>query len=322
MRSLVRSGGQAEASGKAGNKETLSKSFPRGSPRSPFGWEWSPENPRNPRLGQWGDNLQACPPSATVAGSVLCEVDDKGIATLTINRPEALNALNSEVLSHIQSTVAGLAGKAKAILVTGAGKAFVAGADIAQMARLAPEEARKFSLAGQEAFGSFADFEGPVVAAVNGYALGGGLELAMACDVIVASDKAVVGQPEAKLGVVPGFGGTQRLARRVGPGRAKWLLMTGENVKADEALRLGIVDKVVPHDQLIAEARKILEAAVANGPQAVAWCKKLVDEGLETELWDALQFESENFGAAFGTHDQKEGMNAFLEKRKAAFRGN
>lgn len=254
--------------------------------------------------------------------TVLCDVDDKGLATLTINRPEALNALNGDVIDAIVSAIAGLPSNAKAIIVTGAGKAFVAGADISAMANLTGEKAAEFSRKGQDAFGSFADFEGPVIAAVNGYALGGGLELAMACDIIVASDKAVVGQPEVKLGVVPGFGGTQRLARRVGPGRAKWLLMSGENVKADEALRIGIVDKVVPHEQLLAECRKMAETILANGPQAVAWCKKLVDEGLETDLWQGLAFETENFGASFRTHDQKEGMKAFLEKRKAAFKGN
>jgi enoyl-CoA hydratase len=252
---------------------------------------------------------------------LLCETDETGIATLTVNRPEALNALNAEVLEAIHATVTGLHGKAKAILLTGAGKAFVAGADIAAMASLSREEAREFSLAGQDTFQALADFPGPVVAALNGYALGGGLELAMACDILVASDKAVVGQPEAKLGVVPGFGGSQRLPRRTGPGVAKWLLMTGETVKADEALRLGIVDRVVPHDQLIAEARKVLTQCLANGPLAVAACKRLVDDGLDRPLPEALELEADAFGDAFATHDQKEGMAAFLAKRKAAFTG-
>lgn len=252
---------------------------------------------------------------------VLCDIDDKGIATLTINRPEALNALNAEVLDAVGATVKSLHGKAKGILVTGAGKAFVAGADIAAMATLTGEEAAMFSRKGQAAFGEFGEFPGPVVAAINGYAFGGGLELAMACDILVASDKASVGQPEVSLGVVPGFGGSQRLPRRVGPGVAKWLLMTGERIKADEALRLGIVDKVVPHDTLMTECRKILEQILAHGPLAVASVKKLVDEGLEAELWESLEYEAEVFGSSFRTADQREGMRAFLEKRRPAFTG-
>lgn len=252
---------------------------------------------------------------------VLVDIDDKGIATLTVNRPDALNALNGDVLDAIGSTVKGLHGRAKAIIVTGSGKAFVAGADIAAMANLDGDAAAAFSRRGQAAFGELGDFPGLVIAAINGYALGGGLELAMACDVLIASDRASVGQPEVSLGVVPGFGGSQRLPRRTGPGIAKWLLMTGERVKADEALRLGIVDKVVPHDTLMAECRKLAEAAVAHGPLAVASVKKLVDEGLECDIWEGLDYEAEVFGSSFRTQDQKEGMKAFLEKRKPAFAG-
>jgi enoyl-CoA hydratase len=254
--------------------------------------------------------------------TVTVETDAAGIATLTVNRPDALNALNGEVLDAIKSSVEDLQGRAKAIVVTGAGKAFVAGADIAAMANLDSTAATEFSRRGQAAFQALADFPGLVVAAVNGYALGGGLELALACDVILASDKASLGQPEVTLGVVPGFGGSQRLPRRVGPGAAKWLLMTGERVKADEALRMGLVDHVVPHDSLMMASRDLATKALANGPLAVAWVKKLVDEGLECELWDALEYEAETFGAAFGTKDQKEGMGAFLEKRKPAFKGH
>jgi enoyl-CoA hydratase len=253
---------------------------------------------------------------------LLCETDDKGIATLTVNRPEALNALNAEVLEALHAAVTGLHGKAKAIVLTGAGKAFVAGADIAAMAGLSPQEAREFSLAGQDSLQALADFLGPVVAAINGYALGGGFELAMACDILIASDKAVVGQPEVKLGVVPGFGGSQRLPRRVGPGIAKWMLLSGDNVKAEMALQLGLVDRVVPHDTLLAECRKLLETILANGPLAVAACKRLVDDGLDRPLPEALELEADAFGAAFATADQKEGMAAFLGKRKAAFTGH
>jgi enoyl-CoA hydratase len=253
---------------------------------------------------------------------VLSEIDPSGVATLTINRPEALNALNAEVLEALTAAARDLKGKAKAIVVTGAGKAFVAGADISQMQGLGKAEAEAFARRGHQVGQALADFPGPVIAAINGYALGGGLELAMACDILVASEKAVVGQPEVKLGVVPGFGGSQRLPRRTGPGIAKWLLMTGDSVKADEALRLGIVDKVVPPDALLAECRKIAEACLANGPLAIASAKRLVDRGLDVSLQAALDLEVKAFGESFATADQKEGMNAFLEKRKAAFTGH
>lgn len=246
---------------------------------------------------------------------------DGALATLTINRPEALNALNSALLHELHNAVDSVKDKARAIIVTGAGKAFVAGADIQEMVDLEAKEAQAFSEAGQSTFRALAEFPGPVIAAVNGYALGGGLELAMACDIILASDRAVVGQPEVQLGVVPGFGGSQRLARRVGPGRAKWLLMTGEKVKADEALRLGIVDRVVPGEQLMAEARTLAEACLQNGPLAVASVKELVSEGLDEPLGKALSLEAKAFGRSFATKDQEEGMRAFLEKRKANFRG-
>lgn len=252
---------------------------------------------------------------------VLTDLDASGIATLTLNRPEALNALNAEVLDAVAAAARGLKGKAKAIIVTGTGKAFVAGADIAQMQSLGQAEAEAFARRGHAFGAALADFPGPVIAAINGYALGGGLELAMACDILVASDKAVVGQPEVKLGVVPGFGGSQRLPRRTGPGVAKWLLMTGESVKADEALRLGIVDRVVPHDTLLAECRRIAEACLANGPLAVAAAKRLVDRGLDLPLPAALDLEAKAFGESFATADQKEGMKAFIEKRKAGFAG-
>lgn len=252
---------------------------------------------------------------------VQVDLDPNGIATVTVNRPEALNALNAEVLAALEAAAKDLDGKARAIIVTGSGKAFVAGADIAAMKDLDGDGAAAFARKGHALGHALADFPGPVIAAVNGYALGGGLELAMACDIIVASDKAVVGQPEVKLGVVPGFGGSQRLARRVGPGLAKLLLMTGDNVKADEALRMGIVDKVVPHDTLLAEARKVAEACLSNGPVAVQFAKALVDDGLDLPLDEALELEADTFGDCFRTADQKEGMAAFLGKRKAVFKG-
>lgn len=258
----------------------------------------------------------------TDAPVVTCATDMHGIAQVTINRPEALNALNAEVLTTLRDTVAGLQGKAKAIIVTGAGgKAFVAGADIAEMAGFDPEAAAAFSRRGQEAFQTLAAFPGPSVAAINGYCLGGGLELALACDIIIASEKAVLGLPEATLAVVPGFGGTQRLPRRIGMGRAKMMLMTGEQVKADEARKMGLVERVVPPDELQSEARSLVQAILKNGPLAVAAIKRLVNDGADKTLPSALELEADAFGEMFGTGDQKEGMHAFLEKRKAAYKG-
>ncbi|MHB8634832.1 MAG: enoyl-CoA hydratase-related protein [Thermoplasmatota archaeon] len=246
-------------------------------------------------------------------------VVDQGVATLTVERPEALNALNAATLDAIGSAAADAASRARVLVVTGSGKAFVAGADIPEMSSLTPAEAAAFSARGQGAFQAVADFPGPTIAAVNGYALGGGLELALACDVILASDRAVLGQPEVSLGVIPGFGGTQRLARRVGAGKAKWLLFTGERVKADEALRLGLVDWVVPHDALSGAVRDLATKCMANAPLAVAAVKRLVD--LPVSLEEGLTLETKAFGDSFATHDQREGMGAFVAKRKPAFEG-
>ncbi len=252
---------------------------------------------------------------------VVARVED-GIATITINRPHALNALNSDVLDGIRSAVEHLPAATRGILLTGAGeKAFVAGADIAQMVDFGPAEAETFSRRGQQAFQALADFPGPVVAAINGFALGGGLELAMACDILLASEKARLGLPETTLAVVPGFGGTQRLPRRVGPGMAKRLLFTGEMIKAQEALRIGLVDAVVDPDDLMDEARALLGSMLKNGPMAVSECKRLVDVGLDMPLEDAIAMEATAFGAIFGTQDQEEGMRAFLDKRKPEFKG-
>lgn len=258
----------------------------------------------------------------TDAPVVTCATDVQGIAQITINRPDALNALNAEVLGAIHETVDALEGKAKAIIVTGAGnKAFVAGADIAEMADFDAEAAAAFSRRGQAAFQALSDFPGPVVAAINGYALGGGLELALACDILIASEKAVLGLPEATLAVVPGFGGSQRLPRRVGPGLAKLLLMTGDQVKSDEARKLRLVDRVVPPDELLSEARSLVQKMLRNGPLAIQAAKRLVDEGIDKTLASGLEMEADAFGQMFGTADQGEGMHAFLEKRKPQFTG-
>lgn len=252
---------------------------------------------------------------------VVTDIQD-GIATITVNRPEALNALNSAVLDGIRRAVEGVAGNAQAILLTGAGdKAFVAGADIAEMVDYDPDEAEAFSRRGQEAFQTLADFPGPTVAAINGFALGGGLELAMACDVLVAADNAKLGLPEATLAVVPGFGGTQRLPRRVGTGKAKQLLFTGGMVDAAEAHRIGLVDQVTAGEDLITTCTKMLSKALRNGPIAIQQIKRLVDDGMEMPLADGLSLEASAFGEVFGTEDQTTGMRAFLNKEKPAFKG-
>ncbi len=259
---------------------------------------------------------------ATTEPVVTTDISD-GIATITVNRPHALNALNSAVLDGIRAAVEGVVGKADAILLTGAGeKAFVAGADIAEMVDYGPAEAEAFSRRGQEAFQTLADFPGPTVAAINGFALGGGLELAMACDILVAADTAKLGLPETTLAVVPGFGGTQRLPRRVGAGKAKQLMFTGGMIGAAEALRIGLVDDVTEPDALIATCTKMLGKALRNGPLAVQAVKRLIDDGLEMDLDDAISMEASAFGEVFGTDDQSEGMQAFLEKRKPSFTGS
>lgn len=245
---------------------------------------------------------------------------ENGIATITINRPEALNALNSAVLDGIRAAVEGC--DARAIVVTGAGKAFVAGADIAEMKDYGPEEAEAFSRRGQEAFQHLADFPGPVVAAINGFALGGGLELALACDILFASSKAKLGLPEATLGVVPGFGGTQRLPERVGVGMAKKLLFSGEIIGAEEAQRIGLVDVVCEPNELMDAVAAYMATCAKNGPLALQEAKRLVTDGSEMPMSDAIAMEAAAFGGIFDTADQKEGMAAFLEKRKANYTGN
>lgn len=254
---------------------------------------------------------------ATMEAPVVCTTAN-GIATITINRPHALNALNSAVLDGVRDAVTAV--NADAIILTGAGeKAFVAGADIAEMVDLDGSAAEAFSRRGQDAFQTLADFPGPTVAAINGFALGGGLEVAMACDILIAGTNAKLGLPETTLGVVPGFGGTQRLPRRVGPGQAKKLMFTGAIIDANEALRIGLVDAV--DDNPVEAAQKLLGKALRNGPIAVQTCKHLIDDGLEMDLDDAISMEAAAFGAVFETADKTEGMRAFLQKRKPSFEG-
>ena len=249
---------------------------------------------------------------------------DGAIATLTINREKALNALSSQVIAELTHAAGELevSTDVRCVIVTGAGeKAFVAGADIAEMQDLSPPQAQAFSEMGGALGTAIETSEKAWIAAVNGFALGGGCELALACDFIHASEKAKFGQPEVKLGVIPGFGGTQRLARRVGVAKAKELCMTGDQITAAEALRIGLVDAVWPAAELMAKVRELAARIAANGPLAVAECKRLIHLGQSTTLEHALALEQRSFGLLFSSQDQREGMKAFVEKRKAQFKG-
>ncbi len=248
------------------------------------------------------------------------------IAVVTITRDKALNALSSTVISELTNIVGELeiSTDILAVILTGAGdKSFVAGADIAEMVEMTPVQARAFSEMGGAVGSAIENSDKPWIAAVNGYAFGGGCELALACDFIHASDQASFGQPEVKLGVIPGFGGTQRLARRVGVSKCKELCMTGDTIKAPEALRIGLVDAVWPHIELMGRVRELATRIAANGPLAVAEVKRLVHQGQSASLENALALEQRSFGLLFGTADQREGMTAFLAKprRPAQFKG-
>lgn len=247
-------------------------------------------------------------------------LEKKGhIAVATVNRPQALNALNSEVLDDLNELVDTVEadGDIYALILTGAGeKAFAAGADIAEMSKLNAAEGEAFGKKGNDVFRKLETLSIPTIAAVNGYALGGGCELSMACDIRICAENAVFGQPETGLGITPGFGGTQRLARLIGSGMAKQLIYSARNIKADEALRVGLVNAVYPAGELMAAAEKLAGAIAANAPVAVRACKKAIDEGLEVGMDEAVVIEEKLFGSCFATADQKEGMAAFLEKRK------
>jgi len=240
------------------------------------------------------------------------------VATLSVNRPEALNALNTQVLPDIDAALDAIdLETVRCLIVRGAGdKAFVAGADIAQMKDLSKDEAEAFSKQGNDVFRKLETLPIPTIAAIGGYALGGGCELSMACDIRICSDTAVFGQPEVGLGITPGFGGTQRLARLVSPGMAKQLIYAARNIKADEALRIGLVNAVYPAAELMAAAEKLASTIAANAPIAVRACKKAINEGLDVTMDEALVIEEKLFGSCFKTADQIEGMAAFLEKRK------
>lgn len=247
---------------------------------------------------------------------------DGNVAVLTINRPKAMNALNSETLKEIDLAVDNIAEDENvyAVILTGAGKAFVAGADITEMKDLNTVEGRKFGVLGNKVFRKLEKLDKPVIAAVNGFALGGGCELSLSCDIRIASSKAKFGQPEVGLGITPGFGGTQRLPRTVGVGMAKELIYTAQIINAEEALRIGLVNKVVEPDKLLEEVKNIANTIAANAPIAVSLCKAAINQGLQCDIDTAVAYEAEVFGECFATEDQKEGMTAFVEKRDKAFK--
>jgi len=246
-------------------------------------------------------------------------VEQQGaVAVLTIDRPKALNALNPEVLADLKAAFEGIdQNTARCVVLTGAGdKSFVAGADIGSMSTMTKAEGEAFGKLGNDIFLMIESFPLPVIAAVNGFALGGGCELAMSCDIRVCSDNAMFGQPEAGLGITPGFGGTQRLPRIVGLGMAKQLLYTARNIDAGEALRIGLVNAVVPQTELMDTALKMASTIAKNAPIAVRACKQAVNEGMQVSIDKAVEIEEKLFGGCFETHDQVEGMACFLSREK------
>ncbi len=255
--------------------------------------------------------------------NVILEKQDR-IGILTINRPKALNALNKDTLLDIKAAVEAVRDDEDidVLIITGSGdKSFVAGADISFMQDINALQGREFGILGQGVFRLIESVEKPVIAAVNGFCLGGGCELAMACDIRISSEKGKFGHPEVGLGVTPGFGGTQRLPRIVGSGMAKLLLYTGDTIDACEALRIGLVDQVVAKEDLMEYVKGIARKIASRGQLAVRFCKAAVNEGTQTDIDRAMSIEADLFGICFATEDQKEGMKAFVEKRKANFLG-
>lgn len=255
--------------------------------------------------------------------NILVEFQDK-TAILTINRPDRLNALNRIVMGEIERAMFDVEreDKIRAVIVTGSGeKAFVAGADIKEMDGLSPTQARTHAAYGQRVVSLFERCRAPVIAAINGFALGGGLELALACDIRLAADNAELGLPEVGLGLIPGFGGTQRLARLIGKGRALEMMVTARRVKAEEALSIGLVNQVVPRGELMAKAHELATKISSNAPIAVQMAKQSMHDGLDTDLKRGLDIEASLFGLIFSTKDYQEGVKAFIEKRKPTFSG-
>lgn len=244
------------------------------------------------------------------------------IGYVIINRPESLNALNQQVLEQIKEVFCNIENddEVKAVILTGEGRSFVAGADIAQMKEQTSLEGREFIVYGQSVMNMIEQFNKPVIAAVNGFALGGGCELAMAADIRIASSKAKFGQPEVGLGIIPGFGGTQRLARLVGKGNANLLIYTADIINAEEAYRIGLVQKVVQPDELMLECENIVKKIIAKAPIAIKMAKKSINNGLNTDIHTGVNYEAEAFATCFATDDRIEGMTAFLDKRQADFK--
>ena len=251
---------------------------------------------------------------------VKAELEGK-LAVLTMNRPKALNALNDQTLDELERLFTAIEKDREVlgVILTGEGRAFVAGADIAQMSGYGVEEGRLYSDRAQKLFNKIEILEKPVIAAVNGFALGGGCELAMSCDIRIASEKAVFGQPEANLGLMPCFGGTQRLPRLVGTGVAKELIYTCRQVKAQEAKEIGLANKVVPAETLLEEAKAMMAMILSKSPIAIGYCKTAINRGADTDLRNGLEIEKECWAIVFGTKDKEEGISAFLEKRTPQF---
>lgn len=245
--------------------------------------------------------------------------EQKGaVGIITISREKALNALNSTVLKELDATLDGVnLDEVRCLILTGAGeKSFVAGADIGEMSSLTKAEGEAFGKIGNDVFRKLETFPIPVIAAINGFALGGGCEIAMSCDIRICADNAVFGQPEVGLGITPGFGGTQRLPRIIGVGMAKQMIYAGRNIKADEALRIGLVNSVYTMEELMPNAEKLAQTIAKNAPIAVRNCKEAINKGLDVDMDQAIVIEEKLFGDCFESYDQKEGMTAFLEKRK------
>lgn len=246
-----------------------------------------------------------------------------GIGYIKINRPKVLNALNQETIKEITNAVVELGNdsKIKVAILTGEGKAFIAGADIGAMANMTPLEAKEFAELGHNMLNTIEKSRLPIIAAVNGYALGGGCETLMACDIVIAGKSAKIGQPEINLGISPGFGGTQRLPRLVGRMKAKELLLTGRNLGAEEAQNIGLINMVVEDDKLMEETEKLANQITGKSSVQTNFIKALINKGVDIDLNTANSLEISYFSSSFSTHDQKEGMKAFLEKRKADFKG-
>jgi len=251
--------------------------------------------------------------------NLLVNTAEDGITTVTINRPKALNALDTLTLEEMKDCFNRLASDVatKSVLITGAGpKSFVAGADLGAMSKMTVTEARCFSVLGHAVFNAIERIPVAVVAAINGFALGGGCELALACDFRFASDNAKFGQPEVNYGIIPGFGGSQRLARLIGTGEAKEMIYTGSMIDAEEALRIGLINRITTQENLIPECEAILRKIMSKAPMAIASAKNAINTGMNMDLRSGLAYEAQVFGSCFATRDQKEGMAAFLEKRK------